>query len=43
MFDGYLVAFLLIVLWSVEVIDASAGDADPHYRYFSSNLFFVFL
>ncbi|OIW21125.1 hypothetical protein TanjilG_29781 [Lupinus angustifolius] len=32
MLDGYAVAFLLMLSLSVEVIDASAGDADPHYR-----------
>ncbi|KAL1324161.1 hypothetical protein HN51_034333 [Arachis hypogaea] len=28
----YVVAFLLGLLWSVLVVDASLGDADPHYR-----------
>ncbi|XP_052734334.1 uncharacterized protein LOC108319538 isoform X1 [Vigna angularis] len=32
MFDGWVCAFLLVLSWSVEVIDASAGDADPRYR-----------
>uniref|UniRef100_A0A0R0J6J1 Post-GPI attachment to proteins factor 3 n=1 Tax=Glycine max TaxID=3847 RepID=A0A0R0J6J1_SOYBN len=32
MLDGWVCAFLLVLSWSVEVIDASAGDADPRYR-----------
>ncbi|KAL2957677.1 hypothetical protein AAZX31_18G163400 [Glycine max] len=32
MLDGWVCAFLLVLSWSVEVIDASVGDADPCYR-----------
>ncbi|KAJ7982013.1 Post-GPI attachment to proteins factor 3 [Quillaja saponaria] len=32
MVDRYWVAFLLVLAWVVGVLDASAGDADPHYR-----------
>lgn len=32
MLKHYWVAFFVMVSWVVRVIDASAGDADPHYR-----------
>lgn len=34
MLNKYWIALLVVLLWGTGCIDASAGDADPRYRYF---------
>lgn len=37
----YVFAFLLLLSWCVKEIDASAGDADPLYRYLIAFIHFL--